>query len=47
MKALADTLPLDRHEALHQAFVALVDAYRDPRGIRFPREYLLILGRRR
>ena len=47
VKALADTLPSDRHEALRQAFVALVDAHRDRRGIRFPREYLLILGRRR
>ena len=47
VKALADTLPSVRYEALRQAFVALVDAHRDPRGIRFPREYLLVLGRRR
>ena len=36
VKALADTLPSDRREALRQAFVALVDAHRDPRGIRVP-----------
>lgn len=47
VKALTDTLPPDRREALHQAFVSLVDAHRDSRGIQFPREYLLVLGRRR
>jgi len=47
VKALADSLPPERYEALRQAFIALVDAHRGPDGIRFPREYLLILGRRR
>jgi len=47
VKALADSLPPDRYDALRQAFIALVDAHRGPDGIRFPREYLLILGRRR
>ena len=47
VRALADTLPPDRREALHQAFVLLVDAHRADRGIQFPREYLLVLGRRR
>jgi hypothetical protein len=44
VKALADTVPSNRCEALRQAFVALVDSHRDRRGIR---EYLLMLGRRR
>jgi len=47
VKALADSLPPERCEALRQAFIVLVDAHRGPDGIRFPREYLLILGRRR
>jgi len=44
---LASALPPDRREALRRAFVSLVDAHRDHVGIRFPREYLLVLGRRR
>jgi SAM-dependent methyltransferase len=47
VKTLAGTLPSDRREALHRAFVSLVDAHHDRGGIRFPREYLLVLGRRR
>jgi hypothetical protein len=47
VKALAGTLPLDRQDALRPAFVSLVDAHRGDGGIRFPREYLLVLGRRR
>jgi SAM-dependent methyltransferase len=47
VKTLANTLPPDRREALRRAFVSLVDAHRGHGGIRFPREYLLVLGRRR
>jgi SAM-dependent methyltransferase len=47
VKTLASALPPDRREALRRAFVSLVDAHRDAGGIRFPREYLLVLGRRR
>jgi SAM-dependent methyltransferase len=47
VKALASALPPDRREALRRAFVSLVDAHRDRGGIRFSREYLLVLGRRR
>lgn len=47
VKALAGNLPPDRREALRRAFVSLVDVHRDHGGIRFPREYLLVLGRRR
>ena len=47
VKMLAEALPSDRREALHRSFVDLVDAHRDAGGVRFPREYLLVLGRRR
>lgn len=47
VRTLADSLPPVRRDALRQAFVSLVDAYRDRGGVRFPREYLLVLGRRR
>jgi hypothetical protein len=47
VKSLAGTLPPDRREALRRAFVSLVDGHRDGGAIRFPREYLLVLGRRR
>ena len=47
VKALASALPPERREALHRTFVSLVDAHRDHDGTRFPREYLLVLGRRR
>ena len=47
VKALAGTLPPGRREALRRAFVSLVDAHREGDGVRFPREYLLVLGRRR
>jgi SAM-dependent methyltransferase len=47
VKAVADALPPDRRQALHEAFVSLVDPRRDGRPVRFPREYLLVLGRRR
>jgi SAM-dependent methyltransferase len=47
VKALASALPPDRRDALRRAFVSLVDRHRDQNGIRFPREYLLVLGRRR
>ena len=47
VKALAGALPPDRREALRRAFVSLVDGHRDHGGIRFPREYLFVLGRRR
>ena len=47
VKTLAGALPPDRREALRRAFVSLVDAHRDHAGIRFSREYLLVLGQRR
>lgn len=47
VKALAGSLAPERREALHRAFVSLVDGHRAGDGIRFPREYLLAFGRRR
>lgn len=47
LKTLADSLDPDRHEELHRAFVAYYEGYRTADGIAAPREYLLILGRRR
>jgi 2-polyprenyl-3-methyl-5-hydroxy-6-metoxy-1,4-benzoquinol methylase len=47
VKAVAGNLPPGRREDLRRAFVSLVNAHRDGGGIRFPREYLLVLGRRR
>jgi SAM-dependent methyltransferase len=47
VRTLASALSPDRREALRRAFLSLVEAHRDRRGIRFPREYLLVLGRRR
>jgi SAM-dependent methyltransferase len=37
----------ERAEEFHQAFVALYEEYRSSNGIRAPRRYLLVLGRRR
>ncbi len=47
VKALAGSLPGPRREEFHRAFVAFYEGYRVPGGISSPREYLLILGRRR
>jgi ubiquinone/menaquinone biosynthesis C-methylase UbiE len=47
-KTLADSLEPARREELHQAWVSFFEErYRDDGGIRHPREYLLVLGRRR
>ena len=47
VRKLAESLEPERREALHRAFVELVAAHAVDGGIRFPREYLLVLGRRR
>jgi len=47
MKTLADTLEPGRLEELHRAFVALLEDHLEGGRIRFPREYLLVLGMRR
>jgi SAM-dependent methyltransferase len=46
--ALLQRLSPERREEFHQAFVELYESYRVPAGgIRAPRRYLLVLGRRR
>jgi SAM-dependent methyltransferase len=46
--ALLDQLGDERAEEFHQAFVALYDSYREgDRGVRAPRRYLLVKGRRK
>ena len=46
-KTLADSLPADRREDLHHAYVDFWEKYRTDDGIRQPRQYLVALGRRR
>ncbi len=47
VRALLGSLPEERRPALRNAFVDLHERYRDERGVRYPRRYLLVLGRRR
>jgi SAM-dependent methyltransferase len=47
VRAIHGSLEPERREALHRAFVALVEAHREGDAVRFPREYLLVVGRRR
>jgi SAM-dependent methyltransferase len=47
MIALLARLEDERAEEFHRAFVALYEEYREDGGIRAPRRYLLVLGRRR
>lgn len=47
LKLLAATLPPGRLEALRQAYLELLAPHRAGDGVRFPREYLLVLGTRR
>ena len=47
VRVLADRLSPERREEFHQAFVELYESYREEGGIRAPRPYLLVLGRRR
>jgi hypothetical protein len=47
LKTIHAGLDPDRCEGLHRAFVDLVNAHRDGPAVRFPREYLLVVGRRR
>jgi len=44
---LAMSLTPPGREELHDRFVAHYEGYRTDQGIRAPREYLLVLGRRR
>jgi SAM-dependent methyltransferase len=44
---LAAALPSERRDALRQAFLDVLAPHRDGDGVRFPREYLLVLGTRR
>jgi SAM-dependent methyltransferase len=46
VKLLADRLSPERREDFHRAFVALYESYREAGGIRAPRPYLFVLGRR-
>ena len=46
-KALAQNLDENRRLALKQAFIASCDAYRTELGISIPRQYLIILGKRK
>jgi hypothetical protein len=46
--ALVERLDADRAEEFHRAFVELYESYRSPAGgVRAPRRYLLVLGRRK
>jgi ubiquinone/menaquinone biosynthesis C-methylase UbiE len=46
--ALVERLDADRAEDFHRAFVELYESYRTPAGgVRAPRRYLLVLGRRK
>jgi ubiquinone/menaquinone biosynthesis C-methylase UbiE len=47
VKAIHGALEPARREELHRAFVGLVDAHREGDAVRFPRQYLLVVGRRR
>jgi SAM-dependent methyltransferase len=47
VKALAASLEPARREEFHKAFLAFYDRYRVPGGVSAPREYLVIIGRRR
>jgi SAM-dependent methyltransferase len=47
VRALFDSLEPERREELRRAFVEVHERYRTPDGVRVPREYLLVLGRRR
>jgi SAM-dependent methyltransferase len=47
IKTLADSLDGDRREELRRAYVDFHEQYRVNGGIRMPREFLLVLGRRR
>ncbi len=47
VKVLADRLSPERREEFHRSFVELYEGYREADGIRAPRPYLLVLGRRR
>jgi SAM-dependent methyltransferase len=46
-KTLADSLPPDRRQGLHRAWVEMYEGHRVDGGIRQPRLYLLTIGRRR
>ena len=48
MIALMRQLDVERREQFHQAFVELYESYRTKEGgVRAPRRYLLVLGRRK
>lgn len=46
-KALAEELDPGRREELHAAWVESYERHRTPDGIRVPRGYVIIVGRRR
>jgi hypothetical protein len=46
-KALYDSLPPERQEEMRRVFLEAHERYRSDDGVRVPREYLLMLGRRR
>ncbi len=47
LKALLASLPEERRPALRNAFVDIYERYRDSDGVRYPMDYLLVLGSRR
>lgn len=47
LKQLVGSLPPDRVEELHRTYVDFYEGYRANGGIRHPRHYLAIIGRRR
>jgi SAM-dependent methyltransferase len=46
-RVLAESLDDDRREELHRSFVEFHEQHRVDGGIRMPREYLLVLGRKK
>ena len=47
LKVLLESLPEERRPALRNAFVDLYERYRDSDGVRYPNDYLLVVGTRR
>ncbi|GAA2669349.1 class I SAM-dependent methyltransferase [Nonomuraea recticatena] len=46
-RTLAESLDPDRREELHRAFAEFFEGYRDERGVRQPRPFLVVIGTRR
>lgn len=47
LRQLLVSLPPERREELHRRYLDFYEAHRTPHGIRHPRHYLVVIGRRR